>query len=616
MGQPPATEVSRGAADDGERLPVNGRAGKEGRGVARGRHRAKIWLACAAFYYPFFWLASSVISTVPALARAALPGYRLDGFRLNYFGALASSLPLASDVAHHGAGNQPFSLAANVLAVIVAAALLVWLGKRARILSGLAMAVLADVAFASDARRWMEFRHLSPGSIVSTLVFFAVMVFGLRWMLGGFPAVRSERLAGFLVRFGNLFAAFVDLPALPWAWLSWAYGFELWPYALVLMGPAALAATVASLRPVAPARVPQRMKAWVPAAGAIAVVLLVAGVNVGQEQLATAHVEALRAAMAAYPKIPVNAPYLKIFFQKGISVSAEDWGGYESESARQMLQALRRDGVNAVALVPYGFAPRGRPEIRMNTGAGSWESDEGIEEMSRVAHALGMKVMLKPGIWVGNGGYAGDLEFAASNERAQWFESYGRFLEHYARLATRVHADLFCVGGEFVRLTPYEAEWRKLIARARSLYPGPLVYAANFGDEFERITFWDALDYIGLQDYYPLPDNLGTEEVLRKVEAVQQEYQRPVILTEVGFSSGDASNRQPWEDGHGKPSLELQARCYQVVFKAFYDKPWFEGMYWWKVGTNGFGGPDDTSLTPWGKPAMDVVKHWYSRTGR
>ncbi|HET7102290.1 MAG TPA: hypothetical protein VFJ52_14140, partial [Terriglobia bacterium] len=39
-------------------------------------------------------------------------------------------------------------------------------------------------------------------------------------------------------------------------------------------------------------------------------------------------------------------------------------------------------------------------------------------------------------------------------------------------------------------------------------------------------------------------------------------------------------------------------------------------MYWWKVGTNGFGGADDTSLTPWGKPAMQVVRKWYQDESR
>jgi hypothetical protein len=562
----------------------------------------------------------------PALARVLFFDERLTGFSLNAFGATVASAPQlhGSNIFHNWAGRFSLSWVVNVLVVIAAAALVAWLGRRARVLSGLAIAVLADVAFASGARRLLSFERLLPGIILSSLVFLSAMCFGLRWMLSGMPEAAAwqassnggSRVAKFSGRLGNLVMGFVLLPVLPWAWFSWVRGFGLWRFAMTLAAPAAFAAIVASIRTFRRGVEPRPIAWRTTAFGVVAVALLAAGVGSGQAAIARARAAAHRAAMAAYPEVPAGAPYPRIFFQKGVSVSAERWGGYESESGREMLKALRTEGVNAVALVPYGFAPRGRPEIRLNTGAGSWESDEGIEEMSRVAHALGMKVMLKPGVWVADGGYAGELEFSSAAERAKWFESYGHFMEHYARLATRVHADLFCVGGEFVKLTPYEFQWRKLIVRARQLYPGPLVYAANFGDEFETIKFWDALDYIGLQEYYPLPDDLDASEIVRKVEAVQQKYQKPVIFTEVGFASGQDSNRTPWEDGHGAPAPDLQAQCYQAIFRAFYDKPWFEGMYWWKVGTNGFGGPEDTSLTPWGKPAMQIVKQWYSRRGR
>ena len=55
----------------------------------------------------------------------------------------------------------------------------------------------------------------------------------------------------------------------------------------------------------------------------------------------------------------------------------------------------------------------------------------------------------------------------------------------------------------------------------------------------------------------------------------------------------------------------MQASCYEAICRAFYQKPWFEGMYWWKIGTDGEGGPADASLTPWGKPAMEVLSRWY-----
>ena len=316
--------------------------------------------------------------------------------------------------------------------------------------------------------------------------------------------------------------------------------------------------------------------------------------------------------MASFPKSRSDLPYPKLFFQKGVNFTAEFPDVYASEGARRMLELLPQFGVNAIALVPYGWSSAHPPRVLLPRQGQSWESDEGIEELTRVAHALGMKVLLKPAVW-----QADDLDISSPADRAVWFDQYKGFLEHYAQLAKTSHADVFCVGGELVHLTPYDSEWRKLISRVRQIYPGPLVYAANFGEEFGRVAFWDALDYIGLQEYYPLPDNLGVESVVKRVEAVQQKYRRPVIFTEVGFPSLEAANRQPWDDSHNTHvSPQAQAACYQAIFRAFYNQPWFEGMYWWKIETNGSGGTQDRSHTPWGKPAMEVMKHWYSEGGR
>ena len=195
-------------------------------------------------------------------------------------------------------------------------------------------------------------------------------------------------------------------------------------------------------------------------------------------------------------------------------------------------------------------------------------------------------------------------------------ENYRQFLEFYANLAARMHADIFCVGVEFVQMSRYEAEWRKLIVRARRMYSGPLVYGATQGPEFEGIRFWDALDYIGLNNYYPLPDDLSTDAVVKKVALVQQKFSKPVIFPEAGFPSLKDPHREPWSEAPRALSVDDQARCYEAVLRAFYKKPWFQGVYWWKVGTNGRGGPQDGSHTPWGKPAMEVVARWYKQGGR
>ncbi len=296
------------------------------------------------------------------------------------------------------------------------------------------------------------------------------------------------------------------------------------------------------------------------------------------------------------------------FQHKGVNFTAEGRGGYGGERALEMLRELPKYGVNSIALVPYGMTRRGSGAIRF----GGMERDDDIVQIAQEAHKLGMKVMLKPQIWF-PGGFIGDLEFPNEPERSGWFEQYRAFITHHAELAARIQADVFCVGTELSKLSVYDAEWRKIIRYVRKIYKGPLTYAAVQGPEFENLRFWDALDYIGLNNYYPLPDDLSTAAIVAKVEAVQRKFRKPVIFPEAGFASLEAPHRAPWDETRRKLSMEDQARCYEAIFNAFWPKPWFKGMYWWKVGTNGFGGTDDGSHTPWRKPAMEVVKRWYTR---
>ncbi len=303
----------------------------------------------------------------------------------------------------------------------------------------------------------------------------------------------------------------------------------------------------------------------------------------------------------------------KVFFQRGVNFTSET--GYFPDDAMAMLDRLPGYGVNSLALVPYGVSRKGVPEVRLMSNGGM-EREDDIQALTALAHQRHLKVLLKPQVWVTSGGYPGGIEFPEPEARASWFRSYEEFILHFADLATRSRADLFCVGVEFVHLSQYESEWRRIIARVRQRYAGPLVYAANSGPDFEQTRFWDALDYIGLNDYYPLPDDLSVAAVLHIVEGVQRRYHRPVIFPEAGFASLRAPHREPWDETPREKSLEDQARCYEALLRAFYKKPWFQGVYWWKVGNNGFGGPEDTSHTPWGKPAMEVIKKWYVTGGR
>jgi hypothetical protein len=578
---------------------------------------ARSWILCAAFYYPALWLAASCIWALPGLLRSAFPGEHIVDLRVTAFGLILRSAP-ANPAGHPSAAHSFFGSAPSFwilipLAVAVAIAV-VRAGLLRRVLGGLAVAVLADVGLVLPFIRFRGPVHVSVPVILSSVFFFALLCLGLYWMSTAWAT------SGYWGRLAGLWATAALMPLLVWFLFQILGASRFGGFLWMLAPPAALAAVLASLRAPKPSAAnSQPASARAIFSGLAATFLLFAGVTWGGPVIVHAFQQrqqrANQAEVAKLPPIPVNAPYAKTFFQKGVSFSAEFPNPYASAGARQMLRTLHADGVNAVALVPYGGMQLGSPEVH-GFGQHSWESDEGLCELSRLAHAVGIKVMLKPGIWI-RGHFGGDIEFPNPTNRRKWFDNYGRFIGRYAKLAAEIHADLFCVGGEFIRMSRYDSQWRRIIANVRKVYPGPVTYAANFGEEFQSLKFWDALDFIGLQEYYPLPDDLSTTAVVEKVEAVQKRFHKPVIFTEVGFPSLPGANRHPWQDGKpGEPDLQLQARCYRAILKAFYSKPWFQGMYWWKVGTNGFGGPGDTSLTPWGKPAMQVVSEWYQDGSR
>ena len=579
---------------------------------------ARSWIFCAAFYYPALWLAATCVWAFPGLVRSALLGEHIVQISPSVFGLMLWSAP-ANPAAHPGTGRVFFASSPSwwilvPLAVAIALAL-IRAGRTRHILSGLVVAVLADAALVLPFSRFRGPGHISAPLIFSSLFFFALLCLGIYWMSTAWAG------SGYWNRLVGLWASATLPPLVVWFLLLLLQPSRFGSFLWMLAPPAAIAALLASLRaPGGSTGGSRPVSARAILSGVVATLLLAVGVTGGGPMTVRAFQQrqqrANQSAVAKLPPIQADAPYPKIFFQKGLSFSAEFPNPYASAGARQVLRTLRAHGADAVALVPYGGMQLGSPEVR-GFGQHSWESDEGLRELSRLAHAIGMKVMLKPGIWIRGGHFGGDIQFDSPADREKWFGNYGRFIERYAKLAAEIHADLFCVGGEFVRMSRYDREWRNIIASVRRVYPGPVTYAANFGDEFETIKIWDALDYIGLQEYYPLPDDLSTAALIQKVEAVQQRFHKPIIFTEVGFPSVPGGNRHPWQDGRrGKADAQLQARCYQAIFQAFYRKPWFEGMYWWKVGSNSFGGPNDTSLTPWGKPAMQVVREWYQSESR
>jgi len=294
-----------------------------------------------------------------------------------------------------------------------------------------------------------------------------------------------------------------------------------------------------------------------------------------------------------------------------------------------LLVRLRDLGVTHLTLVSFGWQRAAdEPRVRIDTSDGWYsESHRGIRTLARQADTLGMGVILKPHLWVG--GYdeeqdRSEIGFDTDARWRKWERGYRRFLMTYARLANRIDADALVLGTELTRSATERPDfWRSLAGDVRTVYDGALTYAANWHEAYENIQFWDALDYVGVQAYFPLTDtgspSLSTlREGWRPHQAalarVHERTGRPILLTEVGYRSAAGAAEAPWEwperDDGAAPDSALQARSYRAFLSTVGRASWLTGSIIWKWHPpSEVEGP--TAFTPQGKPAEAVLRRWF-----
>ena len=101
------------------------------------------------------------------------------------------------------------------------------------------------------------------------------------------------------------------------------------------------------------------------------------------------------------------------------------------------LDPLVRIRANWISQTPFGWQPGlDTPEIRVSYGElgddarrhhGFWgESDEGIAATTRMAHARGIRVLLKPHLWT-RSGWSGSIAMKNEQDWTQWFAQYRAF---------------------------------------------------------------------------------------------------------------------------------------------------------------------------------------------
>jgi len=232
--------------------------------------------------------------------------------------------------------------------------------------------------------------------------------------------------------------------------------------------------------------------------------------------------------------------------------------------------------------------------------------------------------------------------FFSDNEWQMWFASYEKFIVHYAQLAQSVKAEQLTVGAELNSPFSHGDMWKPIVQKIRSVYSGSLTAAFNYDQALSNvsctagmlcsITWFDLLDKIGIDAYFTLnteSDNptvddlvIAWQEYVPAIEALHAKWGKQILFVEIGYTSSYKPYIKPYSmdllsfDDCSVWALcvflDAQKTCYDALFETFWEKDWWDGVFWWLWRTDPHDGwTSDPGFSPVGKPAEQIMKKWY-----
>ena len=269
------------------------------------------------------------------------------------------------------------------------------------------------------------------------------------------------------------------------------------------------------------------------------------------------------------------------------------------------IRELKKLGVNWVQIHPYAG-------IRTD-GTVRWQPAEStgyLPAAARIAREEKINLFWKPHLaYWGSFKWRGAITFADADSWKRFFRGYKAFIVDQARFAQTAGAPLFSIGLEYHHTLRFEEQWRDIIKAVRKVYKGQITYAANW-DRIEQVPFWDALDLIGVQAYFPLSQSTNpTLAELEKAWAgplatlnrLSKRFNKPYVFAEIGYSRSTEAAQRPWApatDGSDQ-AIATRRRLMEAALTRLPKERNLKGLFWWKwVPRAGFGDRDFAMQAP------------------
>ncbi len=280
-------------------------------------------------------------------------------------------------------------------------------------------------------------------------------------------------------------------------------------------------------------------------------------------------------------------------------IESSQWPGrgYGTPYSEALLDELVHLGVTWISITPFGrIWSLTSTDITMDFEAPYEDNRVAIARFVEQAHERGIRVLLIPHLWVWSEvGWRGEIDPGTPEGWADYQASYRAFVLAWARDAAAAEVDAFSIGVECKSWSGrFGSFWASFIDEVRAAYPGLLTYSANW-DEAEAVLFWDRLDLIGINAFYPLAHHDGAtfaeyQEGARQardaVGAISEVLDMPVLFVEVGYTTRRDAAVEPWLWPDGMTDVayseEEQSRALEASLDAFVPEEWFAGFFVWR----------------------------------
>jgi hypothetical protein len=304
--------------------------------------------------------------------------------------------------------------------------------------------------------------------------------------------------------------------------------------------------------------------------------------------------------------------------QRGFALPVYSRDGYQSPMVYAHLGQMLGVGAKWVQLNPTWYQ-EGISGSNIAPAADT-PTDASVRFVIKAAHDMGLKVLLKPLLDVApDGQYRGTIKPV---DPTAWFDSYGRFINHYAQIAAELRVEEFGVGTELAGVSADREHWLAVVESVRDKYQGTLLYAANF-DEYADVAFWDAVDLIGIDAYWslskqPTADAATLQRAWEPIVGELGEFAartgRRVLFAEAGYVSQRGSTTAPWSwTVSTTPDQNEQAAGYQALLASLTGRSWWAGVFWWAWNPPSTIYTDDPlDYSPRGKAAEAVIRRWWN----